>query len=95
MPVTTQILVGKPFQVVLQWAEEIKPSLVIVARHGAHRIEGTDLGSQAENLIRLKVSVAAKALFAVKEHWLALLDEEKKTVGREIAYIVTACKAFT
>jgi nucleotide-binding universal stress UspA family protein len=49
----TQILVGKPFQVILQWAEEVKPSLLVVARHGAHRIEGTDLGSQAENLARL------------------------------------------
>src|SRR5207237_129476 len=27
---TTQILVGKPFQVVMQWAEECKPSLLIV-----------------------------------------------------------------
>jgi nucleotide-binding universal stress UspA family protein len=53
VPVKTQILVGKPFQVALQWADEIKPSLMIVARHGAHRIEGTDLGSQAENLVRL------------------------------------------
>ena len=51
--VETQVLVGKPFQVVLQWAEEIDPSLLILARHGAHRIEGTELGSQAENLIRL------------------------------------------
>jgi nucleotide-binding universal stress UspA family protein len=51
--VETQILVGKPFQVVLQWAEEVEPSLLILARHGAHRIEGTDMGSQAENLIRL------------------------------------------
>lgn len=50
---TTQILVGKPFQVILQWAEEIKPTLLIAARHGAHRIEGTDMGSQAENLARL------------------------------------------
>ena len=49
----TQILVGKPFQVILQWAEEIKPTLLVVARHGAHRIDGTDLGSQAENLVRL------------------------------------------
>src|SRR5207249_3323663 len=46
-------LVGKPFQVVLQWAEEIQPSLLAIARHGAHRIEGTQLGSQAENLLRL------------------------------------------
>jgi len=53
VPITTQILVGKPFQVVLQWAEEIQPSLLAIARHGAHRIEGTQLGSQAENLLRL------------------------------------------
>jgi hypothetical protein len=39
--------------VVLQWADEIKPTLLIAARHGAHRIEGTELGSQAENLVRL------------------------------------------
>jgi nucleotide-binding universal stress UspA family protein len=49
----TQILVGKPFQVILQWAEEVQPSLLVAARHGAHRIEGTELGSQAENLVRL------------------------------------------
>jgi nucleotide-binding universal stress UspA family protein len=53
VPLTTQILVGKPFQVIMQWAEEIKPSLLLLARHGAHRIEGTTLGSQAENLMRL------------------------------------------
>jgi nucleotide-binding universal stress UspA family protein len=51
--VETQILIGKPFQVVLQWAEEIDPTLLVVARHGSHRIEGTDLGSQADNLVRL------------------------------------------
>jgi nucleotide-binding universal stress UspA family protein len=49
----TQILVGKPFQVVMQWAEEIQPSLVILARHGSHRIAETEMGSQAENLVRL------------------------------------------
>jgi nucleotide-binding universal stress UspA family protein len=49
----TQILIGKPFQCILQWIEEVKPSLLILARHGGHRIEGTDIGSQAENLCRL------------------------------------------
>ena len=49
----TQILVGKPFQCILQWIEEINPSLLVMARHGGHRVEGTDLGSQAENLLRL------------------------------------------
>ncbi len=53
VPITTQILIGKPFQVILQWAEEIAPTLLVVARHGGHRIEGTDLGSQAENVVRL------------------------------------------
>jgi len=53
VPLQTQILIGKPFQVVLQWAEEIQPSLLVLARHGSHRVEGTDLGSQAENVIRL------------------------------------------
>ncbi len=49
----TQILIGKPFQVVMQWAEELEPSLLVLGRHGAHRIDGTELGSQAENLVRL------------------------------------------
>ncbi|GAC1687213.1 MAG: hypothetical protein NVS9B3_05700 [Gemmatimonadaceae bacterium] len=53
VPITTQILVGKPFQVIMQWAEELTPSLMVIARHGAHRIDNTELGSQAENLVRL------------------------------------------
>ena len=50
--IETQILVGKPFQVILQWAEEQKPTLLVLARHGSHRIEGTELGSQAEEILR-------------------------------------------
>jgi nucleotide-binding universal stress UspA family protein len=50
--VETQVLIGKPFQCIMQWVEEIRPTLLVLARHGSHRIEGTDLGSQAENLIR-------------------------------------------
>jgi nucleotide-binding universal stress UspA family protein len=51
--IETQILIGKPFQVIMQWAEEVEPSLLVLARHGAHRIEGTEMGSQAENLVRI------------------------------------------
>ena len=51
--VQTQILIGKPFQCILQWIEEVEPDLLVVARHGGHRIDGTDMGSQAENLVRL------------------------------------------
>ncbi len=53
VPIKTQILIGKPFQVIMQWAEEVKPSLMVLSRHGAHRVENTELGSQAENLVRL------------------------------------------
>ena len=49
----TQILIGKPFQCILQWVEEVRPTLLVIARHGSHRIDGTDMGSQAENLCRL------------------------------------------
>jgi len=48
-----QILIGKPFQCIMQWIEEVEPTLLVIARHGAHRVEDTDIGSQAENLIRL------------------------------------------
>jgi len=41
------------FQVIMQWVEEIKPSLLVIGRHGAHRVDNTELGSQAENLLRL------------------------------------------
>ena len=51
--VETQILIGKPFDCILRWLQEVEPSMLILARHGSHRIEGTDLGSQAENLARL------------------------------------------
>lgn len=53
VPVETQILIGKPFDCILKWVAEIDPDMLVVARHGSHRIDGTDLGSQAENLIRL------------------------------------------
>ncbi|MGH7444640.1 MAG: universal stress protein, partial [Longimicrobiales bacterium] len=47
-----QILVGKPFQCIQQWIEEVQPTLLVCARHGAHRIEDTEMGSQADNLTR-------------------------------------------
>src|SRR5438132_12575147 len=53
VPIKTQILIGKPFQVIMQWADEIKPTLLVLGRHGAHRVERTELGSQADNLVRL------------------------------------------
>ena len=53
VPMETEILIGKPFQVIMQWIEEVSPTLLVLARHGAHRIDGTPIGSQAENLARM------------------------------------------
>src|SRR5260370_26173050 len=77
VPLKTQILIGKPFQVIMQWAEEIQPSLLVMARHGAHRIEGTQLGSQAENLVRLApCSVLVAGTVAVRPEDIPWIEED-------------------
>jgi hypothetical protein len=77
VPLTTQILIGKPFQVILQWAEEIKPTLLVLGRHGAHRIEKTELGSQSENLLRLApCSVLLAGVTGVKPEDIPWIEED-------------------
>lgn len=49
----TVLLKGKPFDAVLHFLEERRPALLVVGRLGAHSVEGLDLGSTAENLVRL------------------------------------------
>jgi hypothetical protein len=75
----TQILIGKPFQVVLQWAEEIQPSLLLLGRHGGHRITGTDIGSQADNLLRLApCSVLVTGTTGIKPEDIPWIEEDGK-----------------
>ncbi len=75
----TQILIGKPFQVVLQWAEEIQPSLLLLGRHGGHRITGTDIGSQADNLLRLApCSVLVTGTAGIKPEDIPWIEEDGK-----------------
>jgi nucleotide-binding universal stress UspA family protein len=73
----TQILIGKPFQVVLQWAEEIQPSLLLLGRHGGHRILGTDIGSQADNLLRLALcNVLVTGTNGIKPQDIPWIEED-------------------
>lgn len=51
--VETTLLEGKPFQRILDHAEERRPSLLVAGRFGRHRTEHADLGSTAENVARL------------------------------------------
>ncbi len=78
--VETQILIGKPFDCILRWAAEIEPSVLVMARHGSHRIEGTDLGSQSDNLIRLtKASVLLVGTQNVDPEEIPWIEEDGET----------------
>ena len=78
--VETQILIGKPFDCILRWAGEIEPSVLVIARHGSHRIDGTDLGSQSDNLIRLtKASVLLVGTQNVDPEEIPWIEEDGET----------------
>lgn len=78
--VETQILIGKPFDCILRWAAEIEPSVLVIARHGSHRIDGTDLGSQSDNLIRLtKASVLLVGTQNVDPEEIPWIEEDGET----------------
>ncbi|HTR20483.1 MAG TPA: universal stress protein [Gemmatimonadales bacterium] len=77
--IKTQILIGKPFQVILQWAEEIQPSLLVLGRHGAHRIDGTSVGSQTENLLRLApCNVLVTGTVGIRPEDIPWIEEDGK-----------------
>jgi nucleotide-binding universal stress UspA family protein len=78
--IETQILIGKPFQCILQWIEEIEPSLLVIARHGSHRIDGTEMGSQAENLLRLaSCSLLVVGTTDVRPEEIPWIEEDGET----------------
>ncbi len=52
VPLNTEVLVGKPFNKILEWCEKENPDLVVIGRWGAHHVEGGDMGSNTENLLR-------------------------------------------
>ncbi len=54
--VETTLLKGKPFQRILDYADERRPRLLVAGRFGRHRTEHADLGSTTENVARLAAS---------------------------------------
>jgi nucleotide-binding universal stress UspA family protein len=75
--VEARVLVGKPYRAVLQWAEEIDPALLVLARHGAHRVEGSELGSHAENLARLaRTNVLIVGVAEIRPDEIPRIDED-------------------
>jgi len=53
MAIETHLLAGKPYAAVLRHVEAVRPTLLVVGRTGIHADEGLDIGSNAENLLRL------------------------------------------
>ncbi len=51
--IDTRLLTGKPAYEIASRAQEIEPTLVVVARFGFHRTADLDIGSTAETLARL------------------------------------------
>ncbi|MEW5987261.1 MAG: universal stress protein [Chloroflexota bacterium] len=53
VPITTEVLVGKPFAKILDVCEREEYDLAVIGRWGAHHVEGADMGSNTDNLLRL------------------------------------------
>jgi hypothetical protein len=48
----TTLLEGKPYNEILKYIDKVEPSLLVVGRTGIHAIDGLDLGSSTENILR-------------------------------------------
>lgn len=53
LKINTTLMDGKPYSRILQYVEQAKPAMLILGRTGVHSTNGLDIGSNAENLLRL------------------------------------------
>lgn len=53
VPITTEVLVGKPFAKIVDVCERDDYDLAVIGRWGAHHVEGADMGSNTDNLLRM------------------------------------------
>lgn len=85
----TELVAGKPFRAILDRVRARRASLLIVGRRGVHADDGLDLGSTAENLVRLApchVLVTARsfqpAVEDIAAETTAWTDEAEQRVER-------------
>ena len=48
----TTLLEGKPYNEILKYIDKMEPSLLVLGRTGIHAINGLDIGSSTENILR-------------------------------------------
>ncbi len=53
MEIKTSLLSGKPIDKILEYVDKEKPALLVLGRFGIHQMNGLDIGSTAENMLRL------------------------------------------
>ena len=53
LEIKTTLLAGKAYNEILKHIQKTKPSLLIMGRFGLHHVPESDMGSNAENLLRL------------------------------------------
>jgi len=51
--ISTKLLSGKPYEVILRHIKKRNPSLLVFGKTGVHADAGLDIGNNAENLLRL------------------------------------------
>jgi hypothetical protein len=54
----------------------------------------TAAGELVENIVKLKFSALAKAMFSLRQRKIQLLDAERQAPGRELAYLIKARERF-
>ena len=62
--------------------------------HSSLEVAVTTTVSVAEDLVKFKWSDAVKSIFNISKQNIALLQDEKNSPGKEIAYIVKAQNKF-
>lgn len=82
--ISSVLLDGKPFDQVLRYLKKGQPSLLVVGRTGVHNTNGLDIGSTAENLLRLapcNIMLTGGNIASVIDPTMHSVVVSKKTVG--------------
>ncbi len=53
MEIKSSLLSGKPLDKILEYVDKERPDLLVLGRFGIHQMNGLDIGSTAENMLRL------------------------------------------
>jgi nucleotide-binding universal stress UspA family protein len=84
VPLSTALLRGKFCEEIVRVATELDPMLIIVGRFGKHRVESSDLGSTAENVLRFapcSVLLAGTGMTAAAAHLDPDVEEARAPLG--------------